>query len=180
MSEKFNDMTLVARVTMFHDKKAFEQLVRKYQSPVRRFFLNHTMGNEPLSDDLAQETFIKVYTHIDKFRGISGFSTWLYRIAYNVFYDYTRQHRLTEDISSTAARNIESLHSNHDLRMDMYKALKILKEEERTCIILQMIDGQPIDNIASITGMPEGTIKSHLSRGKKQLATYLRNNGYGH
>ena len=58
MSEKFNDMTLVARVTMFHDKKAFEQLVRKYQSPVRRFFLNHTMGNEPLSDDLAQETFI--------------------------------------------------------------------------------------------------------------------------
>ncbi len=179
MTEKLNDISLVARVTMFHDKNAFEQLVRKYQSPVRRFFLHHTMGDEPLSDDLAQETFIKVYTHISKFRGISGFSTWLYRIAYNVFYDYTRQHRQTEDISSMSVRNISSRQSNSDLRVDIYEALKILKEEERTCIILQMIDGQPIDKIAVITGMPEGTVKSHLARGKKQLANYLRNNGYG-
>ena len=59
MSEKLNDMTLVARATVFHDRRAFEQLVRKYQSPVRRFFLNQTMGNAALSDDLAQETFLK-------------------------------------------------------------------------------------------------------------------------
>ena len=63
--------------------------------------------------------------------------------------------------------------------MDVYKALERLNENERTCITLQIIDGLPIDKIAEVTGMPSGTVKSHLSRGKKQLAEYLRNNGYG-
>ena len=179
MSEKLNDMTLVARTTVFHDRRAFEQLVRKYQSPVRRFFLNQTMGNAALSDDLAQETFLKAYTHLDTFRGIAGFSTWLYRIAYNVFYDNIRRQHFTEDITSKAVQNKPSPRHDNDLQMDIHEALKILKEEERTCIILQMMEGQSIDKIAAITGMAEGTVKSHLSRGKKQLATYLKENGYG-
>ncbi len=172
-------MTLVARVTAFHDKKAFGQLVSKYQSPVRRFFLSLTMCNEALSDDLAQETFIKAYTHLNSFKGIAGFSTWLFRIAYNVFYDYTRQRHLTEDITMTTVGKKESQQGDRDLKMDLYEAMRILKAEERTCITLQMIEGQPIEKIAAITGMPTGTVKSHLSRGKKLLATYLKENGYG-
>ena len=54
-----NDIMLVTRVRMLHDNKAFDSLVVKYQQPIRRFFLNQTLGNEPLSDDLAQDTFIK-------------------------------------------------------------------------------------------------------------------------
>ena len=57
-----SDISLVTQVAVFHNKKAFDQLVRKYQSPVRRFFLNQTLGDEQLSDDLAQETFIKAST----------------------------------------------------------------------------------------------------------------------
>ena len=73
------DIALVTQVAVFHNKQAFDQLVRKYQSPVRRFFLNQTLGDEQLSDDLAQETFIKAYMNIGKFRGMSSFSTWLMR-----------------------------------------------------------------------------------------------------
>lgn len=54
-----SDISLVARVVAFDDKRAFDALVRKYQSPIRRFFMTQTMGDEALSDDLAQETFIK-------------------------------------------------------------------------------------------------------------------------
>ena len=79
-----NDISLVTQVAVFHNKKAFDQLVRKYQSPVRRFFLNQTLGDEQLSDDLAQDTFIKAYVNITKFKGLASFSTWLFRIAYNV------------------------------------------------------------------------------------------------
>ena len=53
------DISLVAQVVVFHNTRAFDQLVKKYQSPVRRFFLHQTCGDSELSDDLAQDTFIK-------------------------------------------------------------------------------------------------------------------------
>jgi RNA polymerase sigma-70 factor (ECF subfamily) len=62
--------------------------------------------------------------------------------------------------------------------MDLYKALSLLKDEERTCITLQLIDGQPIDKISDITSIPQNTVKSHLKRGKDKLANYLKENGY--
>ena len=68
--------------------------------------------------------------------------------------------------------------SRSSLQLDLYIALKQLKEEERTCITLQLIDGYDIAEIARITQMKEGTVKSHLSRGKEKLANYLRQNGY--
>ena len=172
------DIALVTQVAVFQNKKAFDQLVRKYQSPVRRFFLNQTLGDEMLSDDLAQETFIKAYVNITKFRGMSSFSTWLMRIAYNVFYDHVRARKQTEDIDSTAAVRQSSSTGDSNLKMDVYAALAQLKSDERTCITLQLIDGYPIDQISKITGIPENTVKSHLKRGKDKMANYLRQNGY--
>ena len=183
---ELSDIALVTQVAVLHNKRAFDQLVRKYQSPVRRFFLNQTLGDEPLSDDLAQETFIKAYMNITKFRGLSSFSTWLFRIAYNVFYDYTRS-RKAEMMSlednpaaiaggAAASSSLFTLHSS--LKIDLYHALSLLKEDERTCITLQLIDGQHIDTISTITGIPQNTVKSHLRRGKDKLANYLKENGY--
>ena len=177
--EAFSDIALVTQVAMFHNKKAFDQLVRKYQSPVRRFFLNQTGGDQQLSDDLAQETFIKPYTHITNFKGISGFSTWLMRIAYNVFYDEIRSRKQTDDIDTTAVKNTSSSTAEAGLKLDIYAALALLKPDERTCITLQLIDGYPIDQISKITGMNDNTVKSHLKRGKDKLAIYLKENGYG-
>ena len=176
---ELNDIALVTQVAVFHNKRAFDQLVRKYQSPVRRFFLNQTLGDEQLSDDLAQETFIKAYLNITKFRGLSSFSTWLMRIAYNVFYDDVRARKQTEDVDiSISALRQTSSNGDSNLKMDIYAALALLKPDERTCITLQLIDGYPIDQISKITGVPENTVKSHLRRGKEKMTIYLKENGY--
>lgn len=172
------ELTLLTQVTVFHNRRAFGRLVEKYQSPIRRFFLNQTGGDEPLSDDLAQDTFVKAWLNISTFRGAANFSTWLYRIAYNVFYDYTRSHKITEEIDQAVALR-QASSGDTALRLDLQQALSILSPAERSCITLQMMEGQPIDKISEITEMAEGTVKSHLSRGKQKLAMFLRKNGYG-
>ena len=173
-----SDISLVTQVAVLHNKKAFDQLVRKYQSPVRRFFLNQTLGDEQLSDDLAQETFIKAYVNITKFRGMSSFSTWLMRIAYNVFYDDVRSRKQTEDIDTSLAVRQSSKSGDSNLKMDIHAALALLKPDERSCVTLQLIDGYPVDQISKITGINENTVKSHLKRGKDKMANYLKENGY--
>lgn len=176
---RLNDIALVAQVVVLHNTKAFDQLVRKYQSPVRRFFLHQTCGDGPLSDDLAQDTFIKAYTSLSSFQGLSNFSTWLYRIAYNVFYDYIRSRKETDDLDTYQVDACHSIHQKDvGQEMDIYRALATLKEIERTCITLFYMEDQSIEKIAGITGCPAGTVKSHLSRGKQKLATYLKQNGY--
>ena len=99
------------------------------------------------------------------------------RIAYNVFYDYTRTHKQLADMDSVPER--QSPQESPTLKMDIYHALALLKPDERTCITLQLIDGYDIMKIAEITQIKEGTVKSHLSRGKEKLANYLKQNGYG-
>ena len=175
---ELSDVALVTQVAVFRNKKAFDQLVRKYQSPVRRFFLNQTLGDEQLSDDLAQETFIKAYVNITKFRGMASFSTWLMRIAYNVFYDEVRSRKQTEDVDTSVSAARQTTTASESLKMDIYAALALLKPDERTCITLQLIDGYPIDQIAKVTGIPGNTVKSHLHRGKEKMANYLKQNGY--
>ena len=176
---QLNDIALVAQVVVLGNKRAFDTLVKKYQSPVRRFFLHQTLGDEELSDDLAQETFIKAYTHLASFKNLSNFSTWLFRIAYNIFYDYIRNRKETsglEDWEVDATYQTEQRRIGEE--MDIYRGLSLLKEAERTCITLRYMEDLSVDKIANITGMPLGTVKSHLSRGKEKLANFLKQNGY--
>lgn len=177
------DISLVAQVAVLGNKRAFDELVRRYQSPVRRFFLNQTLGDEQLSDDLAQDTFLKAYLNIGQFKALSSFQTWLMRIAYNVFYDHCRKMSKEKlemsNINEEMINDHSSLLTSHSsFKMDLYAALALLKPDERTCITLQLIDGYDIQKITEITGIKEGTVKSHLSRGKDKMATYLKNNGY--
>lgn len=176
--QSHTDFALVTQVTMMGNRRAFDQLVVRYQSPVRRFFLHQTLGDESLSDDLAQDTFIKAWRNIGSFRAMSSFQTWLMRIAYNVFYDYVRSRKTTSDIDNVA-EPMTNGNSNPSLQMDLYHALSLLKPDERTCITLQLVDGYKIDQIAKITNMKEGTVKSILFRGKEKLTKYLKQNGYG-
>ena len=180
------DISLVAQVAISGNRRAFDELVRRYQSPVRRFFLHQTLGDSQLSDDLAQDTFIKAYTNIASFRGLASFQTWIMRIAYNVFYDYCRKmsneklvmRNVNVEMKNGSVAHSSFLTSHSSLKMDIYAALALLKPDERTCITLQLIDGYDIAAIAKITQIKEGTVKSHLSRGKEKLANYLRQNGY--
>ena len=83
------------------------------------------------------------------------------------------------DVNEEMINDHSSLLTSHSsFKMDLYAALALLKPDERTCITLQLIDGYDIQKIVEITGIKEGTVKSHLSRGKDKMATYLKNNGY--
>ena len=175
-----DDIRWVTQVALFGDKKAFDNLTCKYQSPIRRFFLNLTAGDGQLSDDLAQETFIKAYLNINAFKGISGFSTWLYRIAYNVFYDSVRSQKHYAD---TDEQIIDSQHQTQNEfsaeKLDIYKALKLLRKEEQSAVLLFYMEDKTHNEIAKIMNCPLGTVKTYILKGKEKLSVYLTNAGYG-
>jgi len=177
MPSEHSDNELIAQVIANGNRRAFGILVDRYQGSLRRFFLNQSCGDSALSDDLAQDPFVKAYTSLRQFRGDARFSTWLFRIAYNVWCDYQRRKKPTTDVET--ARSLQSAGShNAGLSMDLRKALAILSDTERLCVTMQIVDGYSIDEISSITSMPQGTVKSHLFRGKEKLSTYLKRNGY--
>jgi RNA polymerase sigma-70 factor, ECF subfamily len=170
-----DDLKWVMQVTLLGKKEAFDPLVRKYQSPIRRFFLNLTMGDSALSDDLAQETFIKAYLQLKSFQGLANFSTWLFRIAYNVFYDSVRaQKRYNE----TSLEEVDRWHSVDNAfsaeNSDLYDALRKLRQEERTAILLCYMEGMSHSQAAKVLKCPLGTLKSYVAGGKKKLAHLLQ------
>ena len=170
-----NEALLVSRVALLGDRKAFGQLVEAYQSPIRRFFFNLT-GDEELSKDLTQDTFVKAWLNIGSFRAAAKFSTWLYRIAYNIFYDHarTRKPSACVDVEILSDRLTADM-PDTDFGIDFAQALKILKEDERTAMLLFYMEDQTVDKISKIMNCPAGTIKSHLHRGKEKLAKYFKN-----
>lgn len=174
-----SDWALVVQVSVFKNKRAYGVLVEKYQSQIRRFFLHQTCGDEQLSDDLAQETFIKAYTNISSFKNMSTFATWIYRIANNVFYDYTRSKKSYSELDERevdAVNNVEQ--ADLSKKMDINNALAQLKENERSCITLFYMEDMSIEDISEALSIPQGSVKSYLSRGKEKMAKYLRSNGY--
>lgn len=97
-----------------------------------------------------------------------------------LLYDFHRRLRPTDDVdNSTEASRRGADHADSNVKLDVYDALRRLGDKERTCVTLQLVDGYPIDEIAQITGMAVGTVKSHLFRGKEKLTRFLRQNGYG-
>ena len=184
---KVEELKLIARCTLGDDRRAFGTLVEAYQPEVRRFFLNLTLGDEALSDDLAQETFIKAYLNVRSFRGLARFSTWLYRIAYNEFCTWQRktQHEASamfndddvtddDDYFDADGSHSCSTADSVEARIDVWQCMKLLSEAERTVITLFYIQDYPLKKIVEITGMPEGTVKSYISRGKAKLARVMR------
>ena len=184
---KVEELKLIARCTLGDDRRAFGALVEAYQPEVCRFFLNLTLGDEALSDDLAQETFIKAYLNVRSFRGLARFSTWLYRIAYNEFCTWQRktQHEASamfndddvtddDDYFDADGSHSCSTADSVEARIDVWQCMKLLSEAERTVITLFYIQDYPLKKIVEITGMPEGTVKSYISRGKAKLARVMR------
>lgn len=103
----------------------------------------------------------------------------IYFLAICLFYDYLRTRKETDSLETLRVDAQYSTQQNDIGRhMDIYRALNMLKETERTCITLFYMEDQSIEKIADITGYPTGTVKSHLSRAKEKMATYLKQNGY--
>ena len=111
------DTELLARVIIDEDQQAFEELVKKYQSPLRGFF-RKMCGDVELADDLAQETFLKAYRGLRSYQGQSQFLTWLFAIAKNVFYEHLRKSdSFTEELPESQENVIQE--GAQDLNMDL-------------------------------------------------------------
>jgi len=174
-----DDLHWITQFTLIGDNKAFEKLIGKYQSPIRRFFLNLTMGDASLSDDLAQETFMKAFVNIHSFQALSNFSTWLYRIAYNVYYDSVRTRKQFIELN---VPEVDLYHQTNNAfsaeKIDFYKALQQLKKEEQTALILHYMEDKTQKEIAKIMNCPQGTVKTYLLKGRTKLIDYLNNESY--
>ncbi|MEG1555657.1 MAG: sigma-70 family RNA polymerase sigma factor [Bacteroidales bacterium] len=177
---KVEDFSLIAQVLVFGNKQAYNQLVIKYQSSVRRFLLHLTGGNEELCDDLAQETFLKAYINLQSFKGMAQFHTWLFRIAYNLFYDYLRKQKelYNEEIEEVKYASTIDENKKYDLNHDLKAALHCLNPEERVVVLLYYMEDLSVGKIAGITKFPENTVKSHLHRGRSKMKFFLKQFGY--
>ncbi|HEX7027289.1 MAG TPA: sigma-70 family RNA polymerase sigma factor [Gammaproteobacteria bacterium] len=170
-----SDADLIARVLLDDDRHAFSTLVRRYQSPVRGLLRRLTNGDEALADDLAQETFIKSYHALNTYQGSAKFSTWLHRIAYNLFISHVRGRKDTVDYDDCAeaasAHHDDTQHMN--LAHDLQQAMRHLNEAERISIQLCFQCGFSHSEAAEILQQPVGTIKTNIMRGKDKLRERL-------
>jgi RNA polymerase sigma-70 factor (ECF subfamily) len=172
--DKLSDAYYISQVVLFDSHKAFEKLVIKYQPELRRLLLRLTINNKPLSEDLAQETFIKAYRHINSYKASARFSTWLYRIAYNVFLDYQKQKK--EQYLEPENENRFYSHNPTFVvedKIDIEYLLKLLNDEERWAISLSYLDDMSHGKIAEIMNCPLGTVKSYILRGKEKLRKHI-------
>ena len=167
---EIEDQVLINRVLESGDEHAFAELVKRYQSQLRYSLRQLTGWDEALADDLAQETFIKVYKSLNQFKGNAKFFTWVYRIAYNCFAAHYRSHKaelqLGEEDIAEEGHNPETA---ADLHRDFSRALKVFEPQQRMALHLNLQRQLSHSEIAEVMEIPLGTVKSYISRGQEKL-----------
>lgn len=150
----------------------FISAVRAEQEGLRRFLLALCAGDAPRADDIAQEALVKAYVASDGFVPRARFSSWLYTIAYNCFIDSVRKRTLpTVDTGSAQVLGTASdAQTDGAFRyQELYAAIEELSPRERAAILLFYMEDRPVKEIAAILGVPSGTVRSNLSRGREHL-----------
>jgi RNA polymerase sigma-70 factor (ECF subfamily) len=175
------DLALV-RAAAGGDEDAFAELVRRHQRRV--FNLARALtGNEDEAEDLAQETFIRAFRGLARFRGDSAFTTWLYRITVNVFrsgrsrkslwsrlWSVEPERRHVGPADPSPAADLEADLVRRDL---IDKALAEVPPDLRLAVTLRDIEGLEYREIAEVTGVPIGTVMSRIFRGRQRLRVAL-------
>ena len=153
------------------DAAAFGFLVRQHQSPLRGYLRRLTRGNHALADDLAQETFLEAHRKLAQFTGQGSFAGWLYAIAWSRFLMDARKRKLEplDDMDERVAPQVDPA-----LKLDLEKALALLRPPERSALTLCFALGMPHEEAAEVMNVPLGTLKSHVARGREKLKTLLK------
>lgn len=165
--------------------------MRRYQRPVISLISKvlGDRGDRATAEDLAQETFVKVYLKLAAFDTTRRFSSWLFRIAHNTAIDAMRRSRTTVVVSDDPAE-IESLSDAASvenapdpaetaaLGRALDEALSSLRPEHRAAIMLRYEEGLPFEDIAHVLGVAEATARSFVHRARKQLAARLAESGW--
>jgi len=170
-----DDAALVRAVQSTDDRAAFAQLVHRHQSAVRTVLRRLTRGDIGLADDLAQETFVLAWRNIRHFRFEARFSTWIYRIAINAWRSEARRKREVLLDADDAALIEEASEDPPDIvsRMDLERAMATLSEGERAAITACYYADLSHEEAAQALGIPVGTVKTHVLRGKAKLKARL-------
>ena len=177
-----NDSVLIERVKN-GDKGAFNFLVNKYYPRVYASLFSYTKSKED-SEDLAQQTFLKVWQQIESFRGDSAVFTWIYRIAINlaknhfVSSGYKKQKVNTSienaEIEISSYENIEAV-LMHDQSMKQIKEfINNMPESLKTAFTLRESEGKSYEEISLITETPIGTVRSRIFRARESIIDYMQ------
>jgi RNA polymerase sigma-70 factor (ECF subfamily) len=183
-----HDLIALARTG---SEKAYRELLDRYQRPV--FSLIYRMVHDrELAEDLAQETFVKVFNHLDRFNPKYKFSSWIFKIASNLCIDTLRKrepdtismdgsrHATTADEVEATRIHIESHDDNpeefleaKELGQEIERAIGLLRPDYRTAILLRHVEGRPYEEIAEIMAVPLGTVKTFIHRARTELRETL-------
>ncbi|GGA35396.1 RNA polymerase sigma factor [Dyella nitratireducens] len=163
---------------------AFERLVREYQGLCWHIIYRMVRHPED-ARELCQETFLRVHQHLRQYRYESGLKSWIGRIAYTVALRYLERKRITvldpgrgEDSLDPVENlsdgfDLETAYSDSEVAACLHRAIEALPPLQRTVLTLYHLDELSIDEIANITGLATGTIKSHLFRTRLRLREQL-------
>ena len=192
-AEKLSNYDLIVRCQQGSqpDRVAFAELLRRYESHVNRLFY-HLAPDWQERADLAQEVWIRVYRNIKRLQEPAKFRGWLSRIATNLFYDELRKRkRNAQPLSLDAPVKMSDGEMSWELASDMpsptddlatrefydrlQQAIAELPESFRTTIVLREIQGLPYEEIAEITKVSLGTVKSRIARARLKLQSILQN-----
>lgn len=191
-AEKLSNVDLVLQCQLGHhpEKAAFAELLRRHQSHVERV-LYHLAPDWQDRSDLVQEVWIRVYRHIKRLQEPMKFRGWLSRIATNLFYDELRKRKRNRHPLSLDARlTVEDGEMDWEIASEMpgpdealttrefYDQLRAavadLPEVFRMTIVLREIQGMAYEEIAEITGVSLGTVKSRIARARLRLQSQLQ------
>jgi RNA polymerase sigma-70 factor (ECF subfamily) len=182
MDQEENDIVLVERVQS-GDKQAFNLLVQKYQFRIRHLVARFIKDSAE-QEDIVQETFIKAYRAIARFRGDSAFYTWLYRIAVNTSKNYlvaAGRRPPGQDVDVNDVANIrganglvetnspEEMVQNDELVEAIKKSIANLPPELKEAIQLREFDGLSYEDIAAVMNCPIGTVRSRIFRAREAI-----------
>jgi RNA polymerase sigma factor (sigma-70 family) len=162
---------LVVSLAAKGDHEAFAELVRRRQSWIRN--LMRRCSNDPvLADDLAQQVFLQAWGKLRQLQDADKFGAWLKRLAINLWLQHQRKH---DPLAHTESEdNIELAGSDKtSVAVDLDRALSTLAGEVRTCIVLSYHERLSHAEIAELTGIQLGTVKSHIRRGSERLRIIL-------
>lgn len=155
------------------DHSAFASLVRIYQPHVWRF-LRHMLRDDALAEDVAQETFIRVFNHLSGFRFRSKFTTWLFQIARNAAIDAMRKRDRQLRIAARVQLHAETQTVESPETWPMLDAmLGTLTTEHREAFVAVEVLGFTYVDAAATLGIPEGTVKSRVFHARRNLAAWL-------
>jgi RNA polymerase sigma-70 factor (ECF subfamily) len=172
-------------------QEAYRQLVLRYQRPIWSL-LQRMVRDRMLAEDLAQEVFVKAFRALGTFDQQRKFSSWLFKIAHNTAIDHLRRKELDtvaletpngepDLLAVVPDRDSESPDSavqRQDLARDLEASLDRLRPEYREVVLLRFHEGLTYEEIATVTDLPLGTVKTHLFRARKAMARSLRARGW--